>query len=73
MCAKQVYRKLLITLLFFAFLNTASSLSAATRGIQVVSKKGQSLYLYKDYHALVVGVSDYEKWPDLPLAVKDAQ
>ena len=73
MCAKQVYRKLLITLLFFAFLNTASSLSAATRGIQVVSKKGQSLYLYKDYHALVVGVSDYEKWPDLPHAVKDAQ
>jgi len=51
----------------------SSHLFAATRGIRVVSKHGQSLYLYKDYHALVVGVSDYEKWPDLPNAIKDAE
>jgi hypothetical protein len=43
------------------------------RGIRVTAKKGQSLYLYKDYHALVVGISDYEKWPDLPSAAKDAR
>ncbi len=73
MCARQVYRKLLITLLFLAFLSPTSHLFAATRGIQVVSKKGQSLYLYKDYHALVIGVGDYDHWPKLANAVKDAR
>jgi uncharacterized caspase-like protein len=73
MCAKQVYRNLLITLLLLVFLSTASYLSAASRGIRVVSKKGQPVYLYKDYHAVVIGVSDYEHWPTLPNAVKDAQ
>jgi tetratricopeptide (TPR) repeat protein len=74
MCARQVYRNLLITLLLFAFLSTASYLFAATRGIQVVSKKGQAVYLYKDYYALVVGVGDYTQgWPDLPGAIKDAR
>jgi uncharacterized caspase-like protein len=43
------------------------------RGISVTAKKGQNLYLYKDYYALVVGISDYEKWPDLPSAAKDAE
>jgi hypothetical protein len=28
----------------------AGTLSAAARGIHVVSKKGKELYLYKDYH-----------------------
>jgi hypothetical protein len=46
---------------------------STTRGIRVSAKQGQSLYLYKDYHALVVGISDYEKWPDLPNAAKDAR
>jgi uncharacterized caspase-like protein len=73
MCAKKVYRNLLITLLLLSFLSTASFLSATTRGIRVVSKKGQPVYLYKDYHAVVIGVSDYEHWPTLPNAVKDAQ
>ena len=40
-------------------------LFASTRGISVISKEGKNLYLYKDYYALVVGVSDYEYWPDL--------
>jgi len=49
-------------------------LSATTRGIRVTAKTGESLYLYKDYHALVVGVGDYTQgWPDLPGAVKDAE
>jgi hypothetical protein len=43
------------------------------RGISVTAKKGQSLYLYKDYYALVVGISEYQKWPDLPSAAKDAR
>ncbi len=50
-----------------------TSAPTTTRGINITSKQGQSLYLYKDYHALVVGISNYEKWPDLPNAVKDAK
>ena len=44
-----------------------------TRGIRVTPKQGNSFHLYKDYSALVVGVSDYEKWPKLPKAVDDAK
>jgi hypothetical protein len=58
--------------LLFLFALPPSSFST-TRGISVTAKKGQNLYLYKDYHALVVGISDCEKWPDLPSAAKDAR
>jgi len=58
---------------FVSILLISIPLLATTRGISVVSQKGQTYHLYKNYHALVVGVSDYEKWPDLPNAVKDAQ
>ncbi len=60
---------IIFSILFFI----AGTVSAVTRGVHIVSKKGKELYLYKDYHALVVGVSDYDKWPDLPNAVKDAR
>ena len=73
MCVKQVHRNLLITLLLLAFLSTTSHLFAATRGIRVVSRDGQTLYLYKDYYAVVIGVSDYDHWPKLPNAVKDTE
>jgi len=56
-----------------AILIISSHVSAATRGISVVSKDGQTLDLYNDYHALVVGVSDYKWWPRLPNAVNDAK
>ena len=62
-------------LLIFSLLTvfiTASHLLALTRGISVVSKEGKDLFLYKNYYALVVGISDYEKWPGLPYAVSDA-
>jgi hypothetical protein len=58
----------IIILLFFS-----STSISDTRGFSVTPPKGQSLYLYKDYHALVVGISDYEKWPDLPNAANDAR
>ena len=70
---KHSSRNLFVILLLLALLLSASHLFAATRGIQVVSKKGQSLYLYKDYHALVIGVGDYDHWPKLANAVKDAR
>ena len=63
---------LIILPLLLLFL-VSSPLLATTRGIRIVAKSGESLYLYKDYHALVVGVSDYETWPDLPNATKDAK
>jgi uncharacterized caspase-like protein len=57
---------------FFALLSTSSSF-ATTRGIRIISKQGEKFYLYKDYHAIVIGISDYEKWPKLPNAVNDAR
>ena len=64
------FLSLLFLLLFSAL---PPSLFSTMRGVSVTVKKGQSLYLYKDYHALVVGISNYEKWPDLPSAAEDAK
>lgn len=68
-------RRLSFLALSFLILFTLFPTSAltATRGIHITSKQGQSLYLYKDYYALVVGITNYEKWPDLPNAVQDAR
>lgn len=60
-------------IIFFITLIMSASLSAVTRGVHVVSREGQKLYLYKDYYALVAGVGDYDYWPDLQGAVKDAK
>ena len=57
----------------FGFLITPAFLYPATPGVRVTAKDGKSLYFYRDYHALVVGISDYEKWPKLPNAVNDAE
>lgn len=46
---------------------------AQTRGVSVVSSDGKDFHLYKDYHALVVGISNYENWPNLPNAVKESR
>jgi tetratricopeptide (TPR) repeat protein len=62
-------------LLVFALFLSPSKPSANVRGIggvRVSASEGQSLYLYEDYHALIVGVSDYEKWPR-PHAESDAK
>jgi formylglycine-generating enzyme required for sulfatase activity len=65
----RIFSKLI--LLFLLTLPTFPS-PVAAEGISVVSREGQSLYLYKDYYALVVGVGNYDKWPDLPNAAGDA-
>ena len=53
------------------------SIFASSRGITVKAKTTsgavKEIQLYSGYHALVVGVSDYDSWPDLPYATKDAQ
>ena len=62
----------LFTVLTFIVI-TITAAAATSRGISITSPQGKELYLYKDYHALVVGVSNYEKWPKLPNAVRDAR
>jgi uncharacterized caspase-like protein len=61
---------LLFSLLLLAVPSASSSIM---RGISVTAGKAQNLYLCKDYYALVVGISDYEQWPDLPSAGNDAK
>ena len=68
---KNLFRFLSVAILSFFILPALSF--PATRGIKVTDKHGQSLYLYKDYHALIVGISDYEWWPKLPNAADDAK
>ena len=46
---------------------------AAQRGLKITSSTGDTLDIYNDYYALVIGVSEYDKWPDLPKAVSDAR
>jgi len=66
-------KSFIVVLSIFLLLLLTSNLIAKQRGIRVTAKSGKSVYLYKDYHALVVGVGDYEYWPDLRGAVKDAK
>jgi TRAP-type transport system periplasmic protein len=67
------FRTIFVVMLVCGFLLNPLCLYSSTRGIRVKSTKGQQLYLYKDYHALVLGVGNYDDWPDLPGAVRDAQ
>ncbi|MFQ5685246.1 MAG: caspase family protein, partial [Candidatus Scalindua sp.] len=69
----RITNQILFLSYIFFFLIIPSHLFAVTRGISVISKEGESLYLYKDYYALVVGVSDYDHWPDLQGAEDDAR
>ena len=69
---KRISSFLLLSFLFALLFLPASS-SSTMRGVRVTAKEGKSLYLYKDYYAMVVGISDYEKWPKLPNAVDDAK
>jgi len=45
----------------------------AFAAVTVKIKSGKEIRLYKDYHALVVGVGDYDYWPDLRGSVQDAK
>ncbi|UCH20330.1 MAG: caspase family protein, partial [Deltaproteobacteria bacterium] len=58
---------------FFVLLIQPLPVAAETQGIRFVSQAGKEIQLYKDYHALVVGVGNYERWPSLPNAVQDAR
>jgi uncharacterized caspase-like protein len=68
---KRLFRFLSVAMLLF-FIVPAPSFPT-TRGIKVTDTHGENLYLYKDYHAVIVGISNYEWWPKLPYAVNDAK
>ena len=69
----KLFQCIILVVFIFTIQMNALPLFAASRGLTVVSKEGKSIDLYKDYHAVVIGVSDYDDWPDLPNAAKDAQ
>lgn len=47
--------------------------AAHGEGIQIRTLGGQALDLYQGYHALVVGVEQYDHWPPRTNAVQDAR
>jgi formylglycine-generating enzyme required for sulfatase activity len=59
---------LLCTCLFLSL----PALSRA-RPVEVVTPQGKPIPLYRDYQALVIGVGDYDHWPKLTNAVRDAE
>lgn len=67
-------KKAAVVFLMFPLLLNPSY--AQQRGIQVkvVTQTGQSIDLYRESYALVIGVSDYTHgWPQIPNAVRDAR
>jgi len=50
-----------------------SFVSLVYGAITVKINSGKEIRLYKDYHALVVGVGDYDYWPDLRGSGNDAK
>ncbi|MCF8267848.1 MAG: SUMF1/EgtB/PvdO family nonheme iron enzyme [Ignavibacteriales bacterium] len=57
---------------FLVLLLIALPLIAQSRGIKITGKEGQSLLLYDESYALVIGVSNYNNgWPKLPGVKKD--
>ena len=64
-------RRSIILSLSVMFLLSLASLTFGAVTVKI--KSGKEIRLYKDYHALVIGVSDYDYWPDLRGAVRDAK
>ncbi len=61
----------ILILLLFICLAFSENIFAAQRSVRFTTESGNSVYLYNDYHALVIGIGEYNQWPSLPGAVKD--
>ena len=59
--------------ILFVFLFCSVSFPAEKRGMRVFPKSSKNLTIYKEYHALVVGIGDYEYLADLRGAEQDAR
>ncbi len=45
-----------------------------TRGLKVTDQRGEPVLLYKESHALIIGISNYTNgWPELPGVKKDVE
>ena len=51
---------------------TEAASKGIKRDISAQTAQGENIYLYKDYHALVIGVGEYQHWPSLQFAARDA-
>jgi len=66
---KHLYRCLLIALILS--IQASPYTSASQRGL-AVELNPSAAGSWGDYHALIIGINDYTKWPRLQTAVKDA-
>jgi uncharacterized caspase-like protein len=66
-------KKFLLIILFSLATSFFIRSDTIALSIQAVSKQGKQIYLYEDYYALVIGVSNYDWWPKLPYANNDAR
>ena len=66
---------LLLTFAFLFFVNFPAFSKSREITVKTKSFTGEirEIPFYSGYIALVVGVSDYDTWPELPNAVKDAK
>ena len=62
----------LVAQIFLLFIIAPFHAFAIMRCIDVRDSQGKAISLYRDYQELVIGISDYERWPKLPDAVNDA-
>ena len=72
---RHIHCKLLLAFAFLLF--TVPAFGAETRGVKRVEIKtssGETVGLYEESHALVIGVSEYTNgWPKLPGVRKDVK
>jgi len=68
---------LIAALAIVALINSFAEAQTNTRGPKVRLKENDGreneTYLYKESWALVIGVSNYEHWPELPGVEKDVE
>jgi hypothetical protein len=70
---KRLRHGLILFFLFTIMVIPFHTPSAKGDLIKISTNQGKKIGLYKDYHALVVGVGNYEKWPRLQNAIDDAE
>ena len=64
-----------VSIAFATLLSVSSASNAAIQSkVRAGTDSEEVLDLYSEYHALVVGIGEYQNdWKDLPNAVKDAE
>ena len=63
----------LVLLLLFPIVLSLEAFPKENRGLNMVKVGEESESLWGDYHAFIIGINDYQEWPQLRTAVKDAE